>query len=306
MGLAQARLTAAATGDLRANPFMANLKRAALPVAALAALAIACAGGAQAAAEPAAAAAKPADFVGQDFPRPSGDPAAIGRGKQVFSVNCSFCHGSDARGGEGGPNLLRSPIVLNDQKGEVIAAVVLNGRVEKGMPKFNLPMESVADVAAYIHNIKVGRGGSFNPRSVLVGNAAAGKSYFNGKGRCSACHSVQKDLAGIGSKYDPKTLQDAIFAGGGTGMLGMPSPTAPPRTVSITLPTGELIKGRLVSIDDFAVVLTDSEGNRRTLNRAGDNPKIEITNPLQAHLDMIRSWEDRDLRNLTAYLVTLK
>jgi small nuclear ribonucleoprotein (snRNP)-like protein len=89
-------------------------------------------------------------------------------------------------------------------------------------------------------------------------------------------------------------------------MLGMPSPTAPPRTVSITLPTGESIKGRLVSIDDFAVVLTDSAGNRRTLSRDGDNPKIELTNPLQAHLDMIRSWEDRDLRNLTAYLVTLK
>jgi cytochrome c oxidase cbb3-type subunit III len=76
--------------------------------------------------------------------------------------------------------------------------------------------------------------------------------------------------------------------------------------VSITLPTGESIKGRLVSIDDFIVVLTDAEGNRRTVRREGDNPKVVVTNPLQAHLDMVRSWEDRDLRNLTAYLVTLK
>jgi cytochrome c oxidase cbb3-type subunit 3 len=297
---------AAATAELWANPFMANLKHAALRVLALAALSVASTTGAQAADEPPAGGAKPPDFVGQDFPRPPGDPAAIARGKQVFSVNCGFCHGSDARGGEGGPNLLRSPIVLNDQKGEVIAAVVLNGRVEKGMPKFNLPMESVADIAAYIHNVKVGRGGSFNPKSILVGNAAAGKTYFNGKGRCSACHSISKDLAGIGSKYDPKTLQDTIFTGGGTGMLGIPSPTAPPRTVSITLPTGESIKGRLVSIDDFVVVLTDAEGKRRTVRRDGDNPKIVVTNPLQAHLDMVRSWEDGDLRNLTAYLVTLK
>jgi mono/diheme cytochrome c family protein len=285
---------------------MANCKRATLRVLALAALSIAGTHGAQAADEPPAAAAKPPDFVAQDFPRPPGDPVAIARGQQVFSVNCGFCHGSDARGGEGGPNLLRSPIVLNDQKGEVIAAVVLNGRVEKGMPKFNLPMESVADISAYLHNIKVGQGGSFNPKSVLVGNAAAGKTYFNGKGRCSACHSVKKDLAGIGSRYDPETLQDTIFTGGGTGMLGIPSPTAPPRTVSITLPTGESIKGRLVSIDDFVVVLTDAAGNRRTLSRDADIPRIEITNPLQAHLDLVRSWEDRDLRNLTAYLVTLK
>jgi mono/diheme cytochrome c family protein len=264
--------------------------------------------GAQAPGQPAVDSAKTAGIAGQDFPRPPGDPAAIARGKQIFSVNCGFCHGSDARGGEGGPNLLRSPIVLNDQMGEVVAAVVLNGRVEKGMPKFSLPMESVADIAAFLHSIDVGRGAAvqFDPKRVLVGNAAAGKSYFNGKGGCSACHSVEKDMAGIGSKYDPKTLQDTIFNGGGTGMLGIPSPTAPPRTVLVTMPTGESIKGTLVSIDDFIVVLTDADGNRRTFRRDGDSPRIEVGNPLQAHLDRVRSWKDQDLHNLTAYLATLK
>jgi mono/diheme cytochrome c family protein len=289
---------------------MANTKRATLrvlAVAAAAALSIASQAGAQAQNPPALTPSKP-PVLSQDFPRPPGDPAAIARGKQIFSVNCGFCHGSDARGGEGGPNLLRSPIVLNDQKGEVVAAVVLNGRVEKGMPKFNLALENVADIAAFLHSIKVGGDAAtqFNPKMVLVGNPAAGKSYFNGKGRCNACHSVKQDLAGIGSKYDPKTLQDTIFTGGGTGMLGTPLPTAPPRTVSITMPTGELLVGRLVSIDDFNVVLTGADGNRRTLRRDGDSPRIQISNPLQAHLDMVRSWEDQDLHNLTAYLVTLK
>ena len=288
---------------------MTNTRRVTLRILALAAaLSIASQAGAQAQSPPAASPSKPPDAVGQDFPRPPGDPAAIARGKQIFSVNCGFCHGSDARGGEGGPNLLRSPIVLNDQQGEVVAAVVLNGRVEKGMPKFSMAMENVADIAAFLHSIDVGRGApaQFNPKRVLVGNAAAGKSYFNGKGGCSACHSVKKDLAGIGSKYDPKTLQDTIFNGGGTGMLGIPSPTAPPRTVSVTMPTGELIKGRLVTIDDFIVVLMDADGNRRTIRRDGDSPGVQVSNPLQAHLDRVRSWEDQDLHNLTAYLVTLK
>jgi cytochrome c oxidase cbb3-type subunit 3 len=243
--------------------------------------------------------------VCQDFPRPPGDPAAIAHGKQIFSVNCGFCHGSDARGGEGGPNLLRSPIVLNDQKGELISAIVSNGRVDKGMPKFSLPMENIADIAAYVHSIKVAGGAAFDPRSILVGNAAAGKAYFYGKGNCNRCHSVKTDLAGVGSKYDPKTLQDMIFTGGGSGMFGIASPGAPPRTVSIALPGGEL-KGRLVSIDDFAVVVDDADGNRRTIRRDGDAPRISISNPLQTHLDMVRSWEDRDLHNLTAYLVSLK
>ena len=188
---------------------MANLVRGVLP-AALAVLSMVLTAAAQAADEPPAAAAKRNPFESHDFDRPPDDPAAVARGKQVFSVNCSFCHGSDGRGGEGGPNLLRSPMVLNDQKGEIIAAVVLNGRVEKGMPKFNLPRESMTDIAAYLHSIKVSRTSNFNPRMVLVGNAAAGKAYFNGKGGCTKCHSVKKDLAGVGA-MDPKTLQDTDF-----------------------------------------------------------------------------------------------
>ena len=31
----------------------------------------------------------------------AGDSAAIARGKKLFGVGCGFCHGSDARGGEG-------------------------------------------------------------------------------------------------------------------------------------------------------------------------------------------------------------
>src|SRR5262245_38822856 len=45
--------------------------------------------------------------------RPAGDPAAIARGKSLYEINCRACHGSDLRGGDmGGPNLLRSQLVL--------------------------------------------------------------------------------------------------------------------------------------------------------------------------------------------------
>src|SRR5262249_4738553 len=59
--------------------------------------------------------------------RPVTDPAAVSRGKVLFEVNCSFCHGADARGGDDGPNLLRSELVLDDQKGERIGPVLQNG-----------------------------------------------------------------------------------------------------------------------------------------------------------------------------------
>jgi cytochrome c oxidase cbb3-type subunit 3 len=249
-----------------------------------------------------------ADAPASDAPRPPGDPAEIARGKQVFSVNCGFCHGSDGRGGEGGPNLLRSPLVLADQKGEVIYAVTLVGRPDKGMPKFDLSLDTIADVAAYLHSIPTGPAEkiAFDPSSIVVGNAAAGKAFFNGKGHCSQCHSLKGDFARIGARLDPKTLQDNIISAGAATKLGAPLPNAPPRTVTVTLASGEVIKGTLVSVDDFDVTLTDASGQRRTLSRHGAQPHVDIKNPLQAHLDLAREWDDRDIHNLTAFLVTQK
>src|SRR5580704_9600313 len=45
--------------------------------------------------------------------RPPGDPAQIARGKTLFGIGCTSCHGADLRGGDlGGPNLLRSQVAL--------------------------------------------------------------------------------------------------------------------------------------------------------------------------------------------------
>lgn len=247
--------------------------------------------------------------------RPPADPAAVARGKQIFSVNCSFCHGSDARGGEGGPNLIRSELVMGDKDGETIATVVQNGRPDKGMPKFDLTLANISDIAAFIHSFPVGgRAAILNTVDPLVGDAKAGEIYFNGPGKCSTCHSVTGDLAGIASKYpDVRTLQGSILAGyGGRGRgaaaaaatPGTPDPLA--KTVTVTLPSGETVQGTLDRIDDFVVSLTEADGTHRSFSRNGDVPKVVVKNPLQPHLDMLRTLNDTDIHNLTAYLVTLK
>jgi len=88
--------------------------------------------------------------------RPPADPAVVERGRGAYGVNCAFCHGSDARGGEGGPNLLRSQMLLNDKSGEGITAIVQNGRPEGGMPKFNFTVAQIGEIAAFLHTIPVG------------------------------------------------------------------------------------------------------------------------------------------------------
>jgi cytochrome c oxidase cbb3-type subunit 3 len=234
--------------------------------------------------------------------RPPGDPAVVARGKALYGVHCNFCHGSDARGGEGGPNLLRSDLVLNDQKGELIFPVVQNGRGT--MPKINLNAEQVTDIAAFVHGFKVaGYDASRNkPLSILVGDAKAGEVVF--KSKCASCHSVTGDLKGLATKIpDPKILQNTFL---------MPRRTAnapvnvPQTTVTVTGADRKKTDGILVRIDDFIVTLRTLEGDQQTFRRDGDEPKVEIHDPLKPHRDLLPIYTDREIHDLTSYLVTVK
>src|SRR5437588_685200 len=65
--------------------------------------------------------------------RPPGDPVQIARGKTLYGISCTSCHGADLRGGDlGGPNLLRSQLALSDQNGELILPVIQGSRQSGG------------------------------------------------------------------------------------------------------------------------------------------------------------------------------
>src|ERR1700730_189 len=67
--------------------------------------------------------------------RPPGDAAQIARGKTLYGINCTGCHGADLRGGDlGGPNLLRSQVALSDHEGELILPIIQGSRRDSGMP----------------------------------------------------------------------------------------------------------------------------------------------------------------------------
>jgi hypothetical protein len=94
--------------------------------------------------------------------------------------------------------------------------------------------------------------------------------------------------------------------GSGRGGRGAPRVQAPPLSVTVTLPSGEKVEGKLDRIDDFVVSLTDANGWTRTFTRNGDTPKIDIRDPLEPHRALVPKYSDSDIHNLTAYLVTLK
>jgi cytochrome c oxidase cbb3-type subunit III len=247
-----------------------------------------------------------------DYPvRPPAPPEQVARGQQIFRSNCSFCHGSDARGGETGPNLVRDVVVLRDQNGELITPIVQNGIPARGMPSLGLSAADITDIAAWLHSQPLSDRGTPSTLDILVGNAKQGEAYFNGAGHCTQCHSATGDLAGIGSRYEPKTIQNLIVSGGGTGFGrrsagSAPPPKVPARTVTVTLPSGRIVRGQLDHISAFMVALRDSDGTYRSFARHGSIPKVVVTNPLQWHIDRLPQWRDADIHDLTAYLVTVK
>ena len=220
-------------------------------------------------------------------------------GKAVFQQTCGFCHGPDGRGASG-TDLLHSTLVSHDVGGNLIGEVVHKGRPEKGMPAFPLPDSQIQQIAAFLHaqaklasSVTTRMPNDYPLDKLLVGNAEAGKAYFNGAGNCSQCHSPAGDLAHIAEKYKPLELQSRI---------AFPDGQHP--TASVISGNGTTIKGMLVYEDEFYVSLETGDGARHTFDRR--QVKIDIHDPLAAHVSLLNQYTDDDIHNLLAYLETLK
>jgi cytochrome c oxidase cbb3-type subunit 3 len=225
------------------------------------------------------------------------DPA-IERGHKQFGQACGFCHGLDATGARG-PDLVRSPLVAHDVKGDLIGEVIRHGRPDKGMPAMPLTDAQVSDIAAFLHARAAealsssGLPNVYPMEKLLTGDADAGKAFFNGAGGCTNCHSPTGDLAKVASKYSPIELEAHMLYPGGRQS-----------TVVVTLPSGGQIKGPLVHADDFVVSLHDASGWYRSFSR--DQVKVELQDPLAAHRELLGKLTQADVHNLFAYMESLK
>lgn len=249
--------------------------------------------------------------VGATQPAPF-DSAAVERGRQVLVSECGFCHGANARGGAGGgSDLTRSALVQTDENGNQIGAFLRVGRPDRGMPKFDLTDAQVADLATFLHSAiyLAANRRLYQILDVLTGDPKAGEAFFNGAGKCNSCHSPTGDLNGIGGKYDPPTLQGRIVLPRGRPPGAPPEPAYRSSTaIQATVTTvDESAKGALVRLTDFDITIFDpSVGRVRSWLRSGDMPKIVVTDPLQAHMDLLAKWTDEDMHNVTAFLAGLK
>jgi len=237
-------------------------------------------------------------------------PEAVNRGLPAYNSTCGYCHGERGKGGKAGPDLIASVVTLHDEDGIQLAAHVKSAEHAK-LAKVEASDSTMADIAAYLHSrvIYASGRGNVHMSEVVIGDPRAGEQYFNGAGGCAKCHSPSGDLKGVASKYDSATLQERlVMPRAGRGGFGRgaaaASSTAPYATV--VLPSGERIKGAPLRVTDFDVTLRLADSSTKTWARNRGVPKVEITDPLQAHIDLMMKLTDPDMHNLTAYLDTLK
>lgn len=228
-------------------------------------------------------------------------------GQQLFVKSCSFCHGTDATGGEG-PNLILSSVVRHDKGGELIGQVIREGRPAAGMPSFpTLSSGDVADIVAFLHaRVKESdRRSAGNPNSsyalatLLTGNAAAGKAFFNGVGHCSQCHSPTGDLAHVAKKYSPIELEPRFLWPAKEGHGSTDGETA-----TVETDGGEKFSGRLTYQDAYTIALTDADGWYHSWPK--NTVKFQIKDPLAAHRELLTKYTEADMHNMFAYLETLQ
>jgi mono/diheme cytochrome c family protein len=242
---------------------------------------------------------------GGPIDRPKLDDAAADRGRTVYAAQCINCHGSAAKGGPNGPDLIRSTAVLKDRLGSHLAPAM---REAAAANPATAPAHTAAtpaqivDLAHFlrdrIESITRNRGPT-EPINVLTGNPEAGRAYFNGAGRCSTCHSATGDFAGLASRTrDAVTLQQQFL---------FPSLSRSKKKVEVTVtrPVGEKVSGELVRIDNFSVSIRDAAGDYRAFSRV-PGVKVEVRDPLATHHDLLDQYTDENIHDVVAYLWTLK
>lgn len=234
-----------------------------------------------------------------DIRQQQANNASASAGKALFQQNCGFCHGPDGRGASG-PDLIRSTLVSHDVNGNLIGDVVRNGRPQKGMPSFPFSDVQIHQIADFLHaeaklaaTVAGRRPTEYPLEKLLVGNADAGKAYFNGAGKCAQCHSPAGDLAHIATKYKPIDLQ---------GRIVFPLGAAP--RVTVTEASGTKFEGEQVYADEFLISVRDSSGWLHTWKR--ELVKTDVHDPLAAHVDLLTTYTDENIHDLFAYLETLK
>jgi putative heme-binding domain-containing protein len=221
----------------------------------------------------------------------------IENGGRQYTNNCVYCHGPE---GDQIPgiNLLQGKFrrALSDDD---IARIIREGIPGTGMPAQNMNEGNARTIVAYL------RSASAVPASTVAGgNAARGKTIFEGKGACTTCHRAAgagsrsgPDLSDVGALHRAVDLEQSLLD---PGAVVLPQN----RFVKVVTKDGTTVTGRLMNQDTFTLQLIDSQDRLRSFPLADLRQHSVVTS------SSMPSYKDRltpsELADVVAYLVSLK
>ncbi|MES2534811.1 MAG: cytochrome-c oxidase, cbb3-type subunit III [Pseudomonadota bacterium] len=149
-------------------------------------------------------------YLQQDLKAIAADPQAHAIGERLFLTYCAQCHGSDARGSKGYPNLADKDWLYGGEP-DVIKATIMRGRNGQ-MPPMGAALGSDKDVENVAHYVLSLSGSTADPIKTVFG-----KTKF---AACAACHGA----GGHGNQaLGAPNLSDKIWLYGGSAETIMES-----------------------------------------------------------------------------------
>jgi putative heme-binding domain-containing protein len=136
------------------------------------------------------------------------------------------------------------------------------------------------------------------------GDAAAGKSIFDGKGECGKCHSIDNRGASLG----PDLEEIGITRSTKSLRLALTDPDAEifPEYYTVVVETkgGEIIRGLALNEDDLSIQIRDIDGNPRSFQ------KDDLKSSRREERSLMPSYKSRlsaaEIDDMVAYLRTLR
>ena len=218
-------------------------------------------------------------------------------GSRLYANECALCHGPNG-------DLVAGVDLRRGQFRRAVSDDDLRQAITIGVPGAGMPGFAFkpAELNALVAFIRAG----FDPSgtAVKIGDAARGKTLFEGKGNCLSCHRVAgqgsrvaPDLSDIGAIRTPVALQRSLLE---------PSRAMIPinRPVVAVTKDGRTFEGRRLNEDTFTVQMIDSQERLVSLMKS-DLKAFEIrkTSPMPPAGKVMTPDEISDL---VAYLLSLK
>jgi putative heme-binding domain-containing protein len=223
--------------------------------------------------------------------------ADIDAGTRVYNAQCAQCHGPN--GDQVSGIDLRRGQFRRSSSDEDLSRVIREGIPAVGMPPFALQPAEITGVIAFIRT-------GFDPTAIAarVGNPAAGRALFAGRGACLTCHRVDgtgsrvaPDLSDIGAARTAGALQQALLD---------PTSVMMPinRPVRIVMKDGKTIAGRRLNEDTYTLQVIDDHEQLLSIAKTDIGRLIvETRSTMPSYSGKLTPEE---LSDVVAYLLSLK